>query len=107
MRIIRKWEILNKIKDKIILNIGNYDGIHIGHQELIEEGIKLSNGKKFALLTFNPHPKHFFDPVDFFRITTKIEMKEILIKMGVNLWLDLPFNYHIAHLSPVEFLDKI
>ncbi|MFP4456317.1 MAG: bifunctional riboflavin kinase/FAD synthetase [Clostridia bacterium] len=107
MRIINKWENFNQIKDNIVLNIGNYDGIHIGHQELIREGISLSNGRKFALLTFNPHPKHFFNPIKFHRITTKLEMKEILSKMGVDIWLDLPFNFKIARLSPTEFLDLI
>ncbi len=107
MRIIKKWEELKEITENLIINIGNYDGVHIGHQELINEGIELSNGKKFALLTFNPHPKHFFDPINFKRITTKEEMKNILLDLDIDYWLDLPFNYKVAKLSPSDFLDLI
>ena len=56
----------NLSKDKNIKNcvvaIGNFDGVHPGHQHVIRRGIKLAKekGKKFALLTFEPHPKTFF-----------------------------------------------
>lgn len=107
MEIIQNWEDLKKIQQDLILNIGNYDGVHIGHQELINEGLMLANKKKFAILTFNPHPRYFLNPVKFNRIITKQEMKKILNNMGVDYWIDLPFNYKIAKLAPVEFLDKI
>jgi riboflavin kinase/FMN adenylyltransferase len=109
MKIITSWQDLKEVKENIVLNIGNFDGIHIGHQSLINKGLIIAreNKEKLAVLTFNPHPQHFFKPNDFKRITTKAEMKTLLIDQGVDIWFDLPFNFKIAKLSPEDFLRNI
>ena len=49
-----------------VLTIGNYDGIHLGHQDLINELLTKSKQKKLesAIMIFEPHPREFFTPKD-------------------------------------------
>ena len=58
----------------LCLTVGNFDGIHKGHQHVIDQVIKNSaeNNLQSAILSFNPHPKNFFDKsLDQLNILTK------------------------------------
>ena len=61
MRIYRHFE---QASSPCIATIGNYDGIHLGHQSLINHVISESRAKNLesAVITFEPHPKEFFQP---------------------------------------------
>jgi len=61
MRIFRHFE---QASSPCIATIGNYDGIHLGHQSLINHVISESRAKNLesAVITFEPHPKEFFQP---------------------------------------------
>ena len=47
-----------------VIAIGNFDGVHRGHQALLDEAKKIASetGKKFGVLTFEPHPRQLFQP---------------------------------------------
>ncbi len=65
MKVFRSFRIPNVFLNSVIA-IGNFDGVHIGHQKVIREAIKISKKKsKVGVLTFEPHPKCFFRK-DFF-----------------------------------------
>jgi len=51
----------SKIKKNTVLTIGNFDGVHKGHQKIIKQTIKLSKEKnlKSVVITFKPHPNDF------------------------------------------------
>ncbi|MEY3792534.1 MAG: bifunctional riboflavin kinase and synthetase [Pseudomonadota bacterium] len=68
------------------LTIGNFDGIHIGHQALIEKLIAESKKRKLtpAVMTFEPHPKEFFTPENApARLTTLREKLEFFLSYGI------------------------
>ena len=97
------------IDEKLCLTIGNFDGIHEGHREIIENLIqqtKTSNLKS-AILSFTPHPKIYFKKQKNFMINSQSKKKEILEDLGLDYLIDLHFNDKFTQLSHVEFEDKI
>ena len=97
------------IDEKLCLTIGNFDGIHKGHREIIKNLIqqtKTSNLKS-AILSFTPHPKIYFNKQKNFMINSQSKKKEILEDLGLDYLIDLHFNDKFTQLSHVEFEDKI
>ncbi len=108
MKIITAWEGLETIKQQLTLIIGNFDGVHLGHQKLIETADNISKGScQTALLTFDPHPMEFLKKETFLRLTPLEEMKERLRKYPLNYWLCLPFNSQVAGLEPEQFIERV
>ena len=97
------------IDEKLCLTIGNFDGIHKGHREIIKnliEQTKKSNLKS-AILSFTPHPKIYFNKQKNFMINSQSKKKEILKDLGLDYLIDLNFNDKFTQLSHNEFEDKI
>ena len=97
------------IDEKLCLTIGNFDGIHEGHREIIKNLIqqtKTSNLKS-AILSFTPHPKIYFNKQKNFMINSQSKKKEILKDLGLDYLIDLHFNDKFTQLSHDEFEDKI
>ncbi len=97
------------IDEKLCLTIGNFDGIHEGHREIIKNLIqqtKISNLKS-AILSFTPHPKIYFNKQKNFMINSQSKKKEILEDLGLDYLIDLHFNDKFTQLSHNEFEDKI
>ena len=97
------------IDEKLCLTIGNFDGIHKGHREIIKNLIqqtKTSNLKS-AILSFTPHPKIYFNKQKNFMINSQSKKKEILKDLGLDYLIDLHFNDKFTQLSHNEFEDKI
>ena len=67
------------VKDETVVAIGNFDGLHLGHEKLLNEA-KLyakKNKKQFGVITFEPHPRDFFSPKDKnFKLVDKLEKKD-------------------------------
>ena len=103
---------INNIKeqDKICLCLGYFDGLHLGHQELIKECIKVSKEKNLipSLLTFDPSPNKVLNPEKFNGNINNIEQKiELLDKYGIQNVYILSFNKNIASLTKDEFINHI
>ena len=98
-----------KIKN-LCLCIGNFDGIHLGHQFLIKKIIKnaQSNNLKSAMLTFVPHPKVYFKRTnDNFNIMTNEDKKNFLNLLGVENYIEYKFNKTLSSLDAKSFIEKI
>ncbi|HYD97711.1 MAG TPA: bifunctional riboflavin kinase/FAD synthetase [Noviherbaspirillum sp.] len=97
------------------LTIGNFDGVHRGHQALLgrvrEAATRL--GVEAAVMTFEPHPREFFARLagDLSRAPTRIanlrDKLESLDKAGVDRVIVEHFNSHFASMSPDEFVEKV
>lgn len=93
-----------------VVAIGNFDGVHKGHQALLRaaKGLADAHGKKLGVLTFEPHPRALFRPDDPpFRITPPGLKQERLAACGVDFTLSLPFDWDFASQSAEEFTQKI
>ena len=97
------------IDEKLYLTIGNFDGIHKGHREIIKNLINESkkSESKSAILSFTPHPKIYFKKQNNFMINSQLKKKEILESLGLDYLIDLHFNKKFTQLNHLEFEDKI
>ena len=93
-----------------VLTIGNYDGIHLGHQKLINELLINSKDSQMesAIMIFEPHPREFFTPKDApSRITSLREKIEYFQFKKIDRVYIVKFNIKFAHMSGNQFLLKL
>ncbi|KUK13669.1 MAG: bifunctional riboflavin kinase/FAD synthetase [Synergistetes bacterium] len=91
------------------LAIGAFDGVHLGHREVIERALSWGrkNSIKVSVLTFSPNPQRFFKGDEFKLLTTDEERRELLYQIGVDEIIELPFDEGLASMSPEEFFEDI
>ena len=93
-----------------VLTIGNFDGVHRGHQALLERLIATARrlGLPATVLTFEPHPREFFAPESApARLTALREKLALLESCGVDRVHVCRFNRHWAALSAQDFIGKV
>ncbi len=107
MKIIRDLKKLT-MKDKITATIGGYDGIHLGHQEIISKVVQMakSNNTKSALITFKPLPKIYFAKKNFELLTIHKKM-QILQGSKIDYMILLRFSDPLISMSSKDFIEKI
>ena len=92
-----------------VMTAGFFDGVHLGHQKLIEMGRKKADQLKIPLvvLTFWPYPKQFYKNIKQpYPILTTLKDKYFLFKkLKVDLVLEVEFNSEIQQMNPQEFVD--
>ena len=94
-------------KDRVV-TLGNFDGVHLAHQELIRRSVELAEGRGLAssVVSFYPHPRRFFnDSVSY--INSLEEKKEKIRGLGAEELLLLPFTQELAGLGKEEFVEQI
>lgn len=92
------------------LTIGNFDGVHRGHQALLDalRQIAEQGGLKSALLTFDPHPLAVLRPDQPLRLlTTPRERLHLAAALGIDLGFLQPFSHAVAALEPAEFMGHL
>jgi len=105
MRVFRYFE--KSLKD-CVLTIGNYDGIHLGHQTLINHVISESRSLQVesAVITFEPHPKEFFSPEKApQRVISLREKLEFFQAHRMDRVYVIKFNKKFSKLTATEFVD--
>ena len=109
IKIFNNFEITKKFKNSLIL-IGNFDGLHSGHQKLFNEAQKYK--KKFKIkigvITFDPIPKMFFNKeIKNYRISNFNQKVSYLNKFGVDFLINKNFNKKFSKIKSVDFVKKI
>ncbi|MEO1701042.1 MAG: bifunctional riboflavin kinase/FAD synthetase [Pseudomonadota bacterium] len=91
-----------------VVAIGNFDGVHLGHQAVLAQAIKAdSQGPRIAL-TFEPHPRQFFRPdVLLPRITPAEQKAFLLAAVGFDAVVEQPFTREFSTLTAEEFVSEI
>ena len=110
MRIIRDYQFVEDQDRGASAAIGNFDGVHLGHQSVIDiarsEGEKI--GAPLGIMTFEPHPREYFAPAaPPFRLTNAEARAHRLEKLGVERLYELNFNLALSSLTPEEFARNV
>ncbi len=110
MRIIRDTVFMDPNDRGAAAAIGNFDGVHIGHQAVIDLTRKIaeSSGAPLGIMTFEPHPRSYFSKdSNPFRLMNADAKAHRLEKLGVEKLYEVPFNEALASLSPEEFAQQV
>jgi riboflavin kinase/FMN adenylyltransferase len=110
MRIIQGTDNVSASARGAALAIGNFDGVHRGHQALIkatrDQADKL--GAKTGAVVFEPHPREYFQPdKPHFRLTSLPLKLRLLERFGVDVAVVLAFDVSLARLSADEFVARV
>lgn len=92
------------------LTIGNFDGVHTGHQAMLDmvKSVARSRSLRSCVLTFEPHPREVFSPADApTRLTSMREKMELLSGQGIEHTHVAKFTHEFAALSPQAFVERL
>jgi riboflavin kinase/FMN adenylyltransferase len=109
IKLYNNFNIQNIHKKSIIL-IGNFDGLHLGHQKLfyLAKRYKKKFSLKVGVLTFEPMPKMYFNKeIKNFRISNKKQKINLLNKFNVDFVIIKKFNKKFSKIKSIDFIKKI
>lgn len=96
------------ISGKSAVAIGKFDGIHIGHQALLDKILKKrSEGMQAVVFTFSPSPEEFFSGMSLPVIDTIEEKRENFRRLGIDILFEYPLTKESASISPEEFMQDV
>ncbi|HEY1734248.1 MAG TPA: adenylyltransferase/cytidyltransferase family protein, partial [Acidimicrobiales bacterium] len=110
---VQIWRSLDDVPDDVgrtAVVIGNFDGVHLGHQHVVREARTAADadGLRVVAVTFDPHPMAVLRPEHAPITITDIETRaELLRAVGVDDVLALPFDREIASWTPQEFARRV
>ena len=108
MKIYNNINFIDKKFVNSVLAIGNFDGVHLGHQELLKKAYIFSRKvkKKFGILTFDPLPKDFFNKTDN-RILNIEDKIDTVKKFRADFFIKQKFNRNFSKISHDNFVKTI
>lgn len=109
-RIIHGWKHLGDADRGAAVALGNFDGVHKGHQSVIAGAAEAAKatGAPLAVITFDPHPRRLFQPDEpAFRLMTVDQQARALAEMGVQLLYVLNFDFEMANFSDRGFVEHV
>jgi riboflavin kinase / FMN adenylyltransferase len=105
MLIINPGDVIPETLRGSAVAIGNFDGLHRGHQQLLAVTSKTAQGKPWGLLTFEPHPRSYFRPLEpVFRLTPPALKLRLAKAMGAAFVACIAFDETLANTPPEEFI---
>lgn len=108
MRIIRDYQFVEQQDRGASVAIGNFDGVHRGHQSVIDLARAAAPQAPLGVMTFEPHPRAFFAPdAPPFRLMSPEARASRLEKLGVERLYQLNFNAALSGLPPEDFARKV
>lgn len=110
MKIYNGYQALDAPLDASVVAVGNFDGVHRGHREILNRLIAWGNerGIPSLLLTFRPHPVKFLVPhLAPPLINTYEQKRELVRSVGIDIMVEEPFHREYANLSPEQFVTDI
>ena len=106
--------IINSLKemksfDESVVTIGKFDGIHKGHEVLIEKAVDYAQKENLQsiVFTFKNSPVSYFSKIVPREIITEVEKMKKLKDLGVDVVVDIPFNKEMADISAEDFVKEI
>lgn len=109
MEIIDNLQNLKNLDGRSVVTIGNFDGVHAGHRELINEALALANVNNMnpVVLTFDPLPEEFFERKGFFKLMPIADKLEYFRTAGIKTVIKVPFSKKFSETSAPTFVQEI
>lgn len=91
------------------VTIGNFDGMHRGHMSLMESAVAYAKQSNLlsVVFSFAPHPRDVITQTEFLHIFSSAEKRRFVANMGVDVFIEYPFDLAFAQQSPQFFLEEI
>lgn len=106
MKVYRNLDTLPPFLNAVI-TIGTFDGVHLGHQKIIQQVLAESeaSGGESVLITFNPHPRKIVQPEkSLMQLTTMDERIELLKQQGINNMVIVPFTKEFSQQTAIQYI---
>lgn len=110
LKTIQAWKDLPAEARGASVALGNFDGVHRGHQQVIAQAAKAALAGKTSLgvVSFDPHPRRLFRPTEpAFKLMTHAQQARALAGLGVGVFYLLPFDFEMASYGDREFVEKV
>jgi riboflavin kinase/FMN adenylyltransferase len=110
VKVFRSIDSYPKSKRNAVITIGTFDGVHIGHQKIIEQlnALKSAESDVSMILTFFPHPRRVLDQSNDIKMLTTMEEKTRLLEnFGLDHLIVEPFTPEFSRLTALEFVRDI
>lgn len=110
MQVFKGYAEVKTQLNKPIVTVGNFDGVHLGHQKIIKDVVSRARKekKKAVVYTFRPHPQVVVSKDSEISLLTTYEEKiEILESLGVDIVIEEPFTRDFSTINPEDFFAKI
>jgi riboflavin kinase/FMN adenylyltransferase len=109
MKVLKSLSDLDRIKKGCVLTIGNFDGLHVGHQAILTTARKAASQRKAELvvMTFDPHPAAVLYPQRGPAVLTPLSLKKhLLAQLAVDYLFIVKTTRRLLDLSPPDFVHK-
>jgi riboflavin kinase/FMN adenylyltransferase len=97
-------------KKNVVITVGSFDGLHIGHSQIIDQLLRIKNSinGESVLLTFEPHPRHVVSKDFGLKILTSPDEKKLLLeKAGIDSLIIQNFTREFSDMTSDEFIKKV
>ncbi len=101
---------LHRVLQKPVVVIGNFDGVHLGHQKIIDiaKNLSIQHQSSLVVYTFKPHPQIALRPEKKLKLLTTYEEKNKLLEgLGVDVLIEEPFSREFSTYTPERFFNDV
>ena len=110
MKTLQTYQGLSQDDKGAVIALGNFDGLHRGHQAVISEAKALANdlGAPLGIGLFRPHPFRFFKPdADPFRLMSADIRAQVMAELDVDLLYEIPFDNTLRDMDDTQFVEQV
>lgn len=103
-------DLLRLTKKARVIALGNFDGVHCGHQPIIEHAVKMAKEleAESAVFLFDPHPmERLFPERNYPLLTTPLQRGAILKELGIECLILADFNEEMMRMPPIDFVQAL